>query len=175
MSALPGDSNPPEPYTLYRLYDAGGRLLYVGITDNTKRRWYQHSVSQTWWPDVARKTVETFPTRAAAAAAEREAIDGEDPRYNARKDPVTRQHRVPPRTFDVWAAERDVAQRLRSEIVEGVHEPGTCLNRAEIAERYGVPILVVGFALYELCQERILQQRAPNRYQVPTASSARRR
>lgn len=76
----------PERTALYRLYDAEGRLLYIGITDNPRRRWVQHAAKQAdaWWPDVARKSIEWFPSRGAAEAAEVRAIEREGPPYNSR-------------------------------------------------------------------------------------------
>lgn len=68
--------------TLYRFYDATDRLLYVGISEHGPERWADHRRSKRWWEDVVRSTMETFPTRAEAAAAELAAIRTEDPAYN---------------------------------------------------------------------------------------------
>jgi predicted GIY-YIG superfamily endonuclease len=68
--------------SLYRLYDAEDHLLYVGISQNFAQRWSQHAGLKPWWADVTKTTVEHFPTRAAALAAEREAIKSEGPIYN---------------------------------------------------------------------------------------------
>jgi predicted GIY-YIG superfamily endonuclease len=68
--------------TLYRLFDAEGALLYVGISQYPKDRLKQHRASKAWWSLVARTTTETHPTRAAAEEAERVAIAREEPRYN---------------------------------------------------------------------------------------------
>lgn len=75
-----------ERTALYRLYDADGRLLYVGIAQDPEKRWSQHSRTKraTWWPLVARKTVEWFPNREAADAAETIAINNEKPPSTAR-------------------------------------------------------------------------------------------
>lgn len=67
---------------LYRFFDADGRLLYVGISDNIRSRWGHHRNHKSWWPDVARATVELFDTWGAAAEAEDLAIKTEDPLYN---------------------------------------------------------------------------------------------
>lgn len=37
--------------TLYRFYDAGESLLYIGITNNPGRRLEQHSATKSWWCD----------------------------------------------------------------------------------------------------------------------------
>jgi prevent-host-death family protein len=69
---------------LYRLIDAGGVLLYVGISDDVGRRWSQHLKQKTWWPQVHRQTVDWHPSRAAAEAAEAAAIQIEQPVHNVR-------------------------------------------------------------------------------------------
>jgi len=67
---------------LYRFFDAGGRLLYIGISLNPGVRWKQHRADKPWWTEVATVTVEAHPDRTAVQAAEREAIRAERPRYN---------------------------------------------------------------------------------------------
>jgi len=67
---------------LYRFFGEGGTLLYVGITDDTHRRWTEHAHSKPWWPNVTRKSVEWFDTRAEAATAELLAIKTEGPAHN---------------------------------------------------------------------------------------------
>ncbi|MFD5632426.1 type II toxin-antitoxin system prevent-host-death family antitoxin [Streptomyces sp. NPDC127072] len=67
---------------LYRLFDAAGRLLYVGISSNSEERLKQHASTAPWWKEVASHTVESHPERSVAATAELEAIRTEGPRYN---------------------------------------------------------------------------------------------
>lgn len=66
---------------VYRLYDAEGELLYVGMSMNLAGRLSKHHM-RSWWPEVAETVVEWFPGREAAKAAERSAIHHENPRYN---------------------------------------------------------------------------------------------
>ena len=72
----------PTRTALYRLLAANGRLLYVGISGNPDFRWGQHSTSKTWWPEVADRKIEWFPTREEAAGAEIVAIKEERPLHN---------------------------------------------------------------------------------------------
>src|ERR1700722_11972509 len=72
------------PTALYRLYDAKGNLLYVGITGNIKARFAMHAESKSWWPEVARKTVQWHLARDIAAEAEVKAIKLERPLHNIR-------------------------------------------------------------------------------------------
>lgn len=70
------------PCDLYRIFDIDGRLLYVGISIDAKRRMWQHSISQPWWDEVENVLAERFDTRRAAAKAEERAIRSERPLYN---------------------------------------------------------------------------------------------
>jgi len=79
-------------HVLYRLFDRGGNLLYVGITNDVKARFANHASLQPWWLDVATCRTEFFPTREALERGERAAIKAERPRhntmYNTRRAPV---------------------------------------------------------------------------------------
>lgn len=67
---------------LYRLYDAGDELLYIGITNYPPKRFVEHEGDKPWWPEVARRDVEWIASRAQAEIDERCAIAAEKPRYN---------------------------------------------------------------------------------------------
>lgn len=67
---------------LYRFYDKGGALLYVGITANLDERFAHHERFKPWWPQVAKKRVEWFDSRPPALVAELAAIKAERPLYN---------------------------------------------------------------------------------------------
>jgi len=67
---------------VYRLYDAHGDLLYIGVTDNLKGRFNQHRQERPWWGEVARKTAAWYASRADALAAGAHAIASESPRHN---------------------------------------------------------------------------------------------
>ncbi|MFE7899204.1 GIY-YIG nuclease family protein [Streptomyces sp. NPDC057424] len=77
-----GEPQTPVPTALYRLRDDADVLLYVGITDNLERRYKDHAKDKPWWTEVAARSVEWFPTRNHAVAAEAIAIRAEQPRYN---------------------------------------------------------------------------------------------
>lgn len=72
---------------LYRLYDGGDTLLYIGISHQPEVRFEQHADHQAWWPLVARREVEWFDKRPPAAAAEAAAIRAEDPEHNGTYSP----------------------------------------------------------------------------------------
>ena len=69
---------------VYRLWDDTGALLYVGISKTLVNRLTQHDESQPWAAEVASVTAKRYPTREKARAAEIEAIQKENPRYNIR-------------------------------------------------------------------------------------------
>lgn len=72
------------PHVLYRLFNAAGALLYVGITSNLDERLKDHRSDKrkTWWPQVAQVTVEHHPTELDARRAESKAIRSEEPAWN---------------------------------------------------------------------------------------------
>ena len=67
---------------LYRHYDSDKKLLYVGISLSAAARLAQHRDAAHWFDDIATVTIETFPNREAALAAERKAIINEKPVCN---------------------------------------------------------------------------------------------
>lgn len=88
-----------QPTTLYRLFDAGGALLYVGISGRWVGRLADHATKQGWWDQVATITRQLFPSRSEALGAERTAIASEHPRYNVQGNdtPPARPDRSRPR------------------------------------------------------------------------------
>jgi hypothetical protein len=79
---LPKMEGPAVPTALYRLSDAAGELLYMGISDDPLRRWGEHAGDRQWWPSVANLSLEWFGSRPAALKAEALAIRAEEPKYN---------------------------------------------------------------------------------------------
>ena len=67
---------------VYRCFANDGRLLYIGITGRYGARMSQHALGSPWWPEVTDVTREEFPSLTAARAAERLAIETEDPQHN---------------------------------------------------------------------------------------------
>lgn len=69
-------------HVLYRLYDNGGRLLYVGRTENLRRRMSEHRALQPWAAEIDRVTRTPCASYSAACLAERQAIESEHPIHN---------------------------------------------------------------------------------------------
>ena len=78
-----------KAHALYRFFDAGGDLLYVGITNDPGRRWGRHASDKPWWHEVDRIEIERYPDRTSVLAAERKAIQEEHPRYNVAHVPAS--------------------------------------------------------------------------------------
>jgi predicted GIY-YIG superfamily endonuclease len=70
-----------EETCLYRHWNEKGQLLYIGISRSAAYRLAQHKTSG-WDKQIAKVTVERFPSRAAAIEAERAAIKKECPIHN---------------------------------------------------------------------------------------------
>ena len=85
-----------ERTALYRLFDAADQLLYIGITYKPEARWKAHAATKSWWPNVARKSMEWHDTRPLAEAAEVAAIKAELPVHNVDDSPIAPR----PRTLD---------------------------------------------------------------------------
>ena len=67
---------------VYRCFANDGRLLYIGATRRYGPRMAQHACSSPWWAEVADISREPHPSLPAALAAERLAIEAENPAYN---------------------------------------------------------------------------------------------
>ena len=80
-----------ERTAVYRLFDAAGALLYVGISSQPEYRLRAHSNERAWWPEVARTVLAWHETRADALAEEACAIANERPRHNIAGTPLHRR------------------------------------------------------------------------------------
>jgi predicted GIY-YIG superfamily endonuclease len=77
-----------QTHALYRFFDAGGDLLYVGITNDPGRRWGRHANDKPWWHEVDHIEIERYPDRESVLAAEQKATKEERPKYNVVHKPV---------------------------------------------------------------------------------------
>lgn len=142
------DAPASERTALYRLYDTDDRLLYVGITNDPKKRWTHHASMKPWWPDVARHAVEWYDSRPEAEVAEFAAIRSEAPIHNG-------QHARSPIEVHASAAEvrRDarylrIAATLRSAIQDGAYPAGTKLPPTrDLKEMFNTTSATIGKAV----------------------------
>lgn len=70
------------PCVLYRVFAAGGVLLYVGVTVNYWARMAAHQRSSPWWHRAYTITIKRYARLAVGSAAEAVAIREEKPQYN---------------------------------------------------------------------------------------------
>ena len=83
---------------LYRYFGEKRDLLYIGITNDFLLRDEAHVKSSPWRVDAFHASIEIFPTRRMAEAAEAIAIEEERPPCNA-KWPIS----VPPEEIPIFA------------------------------------------------------------------------
>lgn len=128
----------PTAVALYRLLNAAGTLLYVGVTDNPDRRFAQHRDTKGWWPQVAKKTVDWYPSRDRALAEESATIAAEAPVYNIGHNPGAASYHWPPVGMPadrVEAIERE-ARSLPADQAEGIRRAAfEGFTRAQLDER----------------------------------------
>ncbi|MBZ6250357.1 GIY-YIG nuclease family protein [Streptomyces olivaceus] len=136
------DQRAHEPAALYRLNNAAGTLLYVGVTNNPERRFAQHRDTKDWWPQVAEKTVDWYPSRARALAEEAALITAETPVFNIDHNPAAQHgpidvHTPPPgMPADRVDALRAAASTLPAAVGEAVVRTGfEGFTRAQLADR----------------------------------------
>lgn len=78
---------------VYRFYDARERLLYVGISNDPRRRWAEHALTKPWYPQVRHQAVTWYGSEKKARAVEARAIRRDRPAFNvagALRPPHTR-------------------------------------------------------------------------------------
>jgi hypothetical protein len=80
--------NDPNTVSLYRHFDARGRLLYVGISNSVLLRLKSHKGGSHWYRDIARVQIKHFRTRRQAERAEALAIATENPLHNTLRPKV---------------------------------------------------------------------------------------
>lgn len=70
------------PCSVYRIYNADGDLLYVGVTHRGNQRNVEHVNGKAWASEVARTEWEHLPSRDDALLREIELIRDLEPKYN---------------------------------------------------------------------------------------------
>ena len=97
---------------LYRFFDGGGGLLYIGRTARFPR-WIDHERTQPWWHEVETCKIEWVD--GDAFTEERRAILDENPRHHRERRPVERSATMPPRVWEPLPADlrRQIAAKAR--------------------------------------------------------------
>lgn len=139
---------------LYRLYDADGRLLYVGITNRPDHRWMNHAYTKTWWHLVSRKEVIWYGARAIAEKEERQAVRAEAPLFDATHR-TGGNWRSTARVSFVDPRRSEIVDELRS-VVQKLAGGQTLPPRSDLASRFGTSIPTIDFALGKLGEEKMV-------------------
>lgn len=133
-------SNDSGPTAVYRFYDVGDSLLYVGCTATPDNRFRAHAADKEWWPQVARKKIEWHPDLRSGRDAEAVAIRRENPRYNRAIPGVTPpdiQSRLAEYKPEETQASRDLHNAIMADLARidqvGLADP---LEAAKLAGEY---------------------------------------
>lgn len=164
MSPRPND----ESTALYRLYDANDALLYLGISFLPEARWKQHHNDKHWAHLVARHTVEWYPSRPAARAAEETATAVEKPLHDSSWRKTRTGTR--PQWLDPEGRKR-VESELAAEIKQGKHWLGKVLMSGTVAKRLNVSRPTASAAMAALEGQGLLEFHHHGRYRVLTGPS----
>jgi predicted GIY-YIG superfamily endonuclease len=98
---------------LYRLFDADGTLLYIGISYSAIARFAQHKADKPWIGDVCRIEIETHDvSRAEILEIERQAIISERPLHNVVHSGAKTPADVPDGVAEFFAAELCIGPHL---------------------------------------------------------------
>ncbi|MEU5976352.1 winged helix-turn-helix domain-containing protein [Streptomyces sp. NPDC047315] len=152
---------PPERTALYRYFDAEGVLLYIGISNDpdNRARAHRYEPRPDGWPERAvRREDEWHRTRAAALAAEAEAIRAERPLYNGTHNYADAAFN--PASWPQALSGRKVAAvagLMRSEILSGRWSSGQRIPSLRVLSRAaGVGVRAVSKASTQLQAEGLL-------------------
>lgn len=124
-----GSIDPRRLTTVYRLFDAEGRLLYVGTSVHPQKRWEQHATTKPWWSAVHHAAVVWLSSRDAALAAEREAIVAEGPLHN---DKATEKEAVFPYQGNRGPTRETLLRRAVSDHRKAVDRLAVAVDRASL-------------------------------------------
>jgi len=143
-----------EATALYRLYDAAGSLLYLGISASPEARLQDHAVDKHWFHLVVTRSVEWYPSRLVALAAEAEATAAEKPLHDSswRKSGSSPR----PQWTNPEGLQR-VVEGLSREIADGQHSRGAVLTTGAVAELYSVARVTASRALRVLAERGLVE------------------
>jgi predicted GIY-YIG superfamily endonuclease len=131
-----------ERTAVYRFFDAGDNLIYVGITVDLMTRWRYHEKNADWWSKQARIEVVWHESRATADAEETEAIRTEGALRNVQKRGKTpiRSLRVSNALWDEFGAAAAAMGLTRTDVLRQflgwfLREPGAKLPARPTTEQ----------------------------------------
>lgn len=148
-------------WCVYTFFNLSGQPLYVGKTDDPKRRFKEHRKEKQWYPAVARKKIDPVDTEDEALALERKMIQELEPIHNV-------VHNGPPKKAPRPSSERpspirmklkfrdlqnhgeselaDVMARVRRSFIEGDWEEPVSKNMVDRFETAEALVRTAGLA-----------------------------
>ncbi|MFD4912816.1 GIY-YIG nuclease family protein [Streptomyces virginiae] len=153
---------------LYRLFDADGVLLYIGIASYPEGRWREHAGTKRWWHLVDRKTVDWFDTRVEALAEEARATQEESPQYD-QSFRLGKGYGLPKREYDDADDVARVRAHMTAALESGTYRPGDSIKASRIAQELGVAPITAKMVFWRLCGKRRLKERGGGYYRVLSA------
>jgi predicted GIY-YIG superfamily endonuclease len=81
-------------HKLYRHFDETSQLLYVGVSLSVAQRLAQHRDHAHWFERITRVEMQSFDTRDQALAAERMAIQTENPLFNIQYSTLPKAEKI---------------------------------------------------------------------------------
>jgi excinuclease UvrABC nuclease subunit len=121
---------------LYRHFDVKGTLLYVGISLRPFSRFKEHNTHSGWADQIANMTIEHFPTRMEAMAAEIKAVQEENPLYNIK----LRKPKKEPRLAKIT---KERAEQERTTLTSRVLHFNPLYKPNEAASALGIPTSIL--------------------------------
>lgn len=153
------------PTAIYRLYDTGHQLLYVGISSDPPQRLQRHEARASWWHLVA--SIEVGPWMASfmdAYGMEREVQRGEYPLYNAGWTPSGA--RTPAAVYDDSETMSAIAAHVRDGLHSGRLRPGINLRARSLADQFKCSPITAVFAMYDLERDLVVRDQGAGRYRM---------
>lgn len=153
------DRSPDEPSArtaLYRLYDAGDQLLYVGISRDPSGRFKAHAHEKSWWHHVVRTEIEWRDGWKQAREAEDAAIRSERPLYNGTLH-LGPGWRRPKRRYDDTSDVEQMTGSLRDALRAGTYRSRRHLWPLQVGEEFGFSRSVANSAMHALVAEGLLE------------------
>lgn len=156
----------PGRTAVYRLRDARGTLLYVGLSHCPRDRYLQHEADKLWRPDVQGRSETWFDTRDEAEAAERVAIGSEAPLYNRTDETgAVRAPRIDPGASDRVEEKLAALSALEGDLQAGSFARHRFLpSPAQLGRRYGYAARDLQEALDALESRGLVKRVSCNRY-----------
>lgn len=153
-------SEPSERTALYRVRNAEGHLLYVGVSERPEYRWFSHRRQHGWWDEVSHYSLEWHDDREAALKAEAEAIRLERPRHNNTYNYSVQFDPASWGPIQGGIKHQLLAERIRSEIRSGRWTLGYRIPSFEVLTKAAsVSTTVVQKAIGNLRSEGVLEFR----------------